>query len=97
MSFGLIITPQAQGHIDAGYIWYENQELGLGEKFFDILDMYFDRIITLPASHPAKYDTIRVATIKEFPYLIIYEIVDSDIVVYSVFHTAQHPKQRFDR
>ena len=28
---------------------------------------------------------------KKFPYVIIYEVFDTEVVIYSVFHTSRNP------
>jgi hypothetical protein len=38
-----------------------------------------------------KRKLYREVFIKHFPYLIIYEIVDSSIIVYAIFNTSLNP------
>ena len=39
----------------------------------------------------------RQAVLKQFPYVVVYEIKRTRVVVYAVFHTSRNPKQKFKR
>jgi len=34
---------------------------------------------------------MRKVVVKKFPYIIVFEIENNDVVVYAVFHTKQNP------
>ena len=44
----MVILPNAQDDIDKAYLYYEGREINLGERFLDILDSEFKRIINNP-------------------------------------------------
>ena len=48
MKYNLIIKEEANQEIIDSYLYYENQSKGLGEKFLENLDTYFERIQKYP-------------------------------------------------
>lgn len=94
MTYILEITAQANLEIIEAYLYYEEKRLGLGEEFLEHLNVYFDRIITNPKHFPQKRKPYREAFIKRFPYLIIYEITNRKVIVYSIFNTWQNPENK---
>ena len=94
MTYILEITAHANLEIIEAYLYYEEKRLGLGEEFLEHLNVYFDRIITNPKHFPQKRKPYREAFIKRFPYLIIYEITNRKVIVYSIFNTWQNPENK---
>ena len=91
----LLINPRAIGMMQDTYQWYEEQKQGLGEEFFAELDSYFTKL----QSHPEYFSKIRKnfrqAALKRFPYVIVFEIIKTEVVVFAVFHTKRNPKFKF--
>jgi plasmid stabilization system protein ParE len=94
MVYDLEIKESANLEVVEAYHYYEDLSLGLGEKFLDHLSDYLDRIIRYPKHFPQKRKPYREAFLKRFPYIIIYEITDKTVVVYSVFHANLNPSKK---
>jgi hypothetical protein len=94
MTFVLEIKDEANVEIIKAYIYYEKKRTGLGEEFLNHLNTYFDRIKSYPKHFPQKRKPYREAFIIRFPFLIIYEITQGKVIVYSVFNTWQNPKKK---
>ncbi|HEY9184680.1 MAG TPA: type II toxin-antitoxin system RelE/ParE family toxin [Salegentibacter sp.] len=97
MTFKLIIKEEAQLEIIEAFLYYEEKKVGLGGSFLDHLDSYFKWIKNYPFHFSEKRKPFREAVIKRFPYLIIYEVLENEVIVYSVFNTWQNPKSKFPR
>lgn len=92
MASKLIIEPEAQIEIEEAIDWYETQQIGLGLEFLNYLDGYFQTLKTQKALFEIKRKPVfRELPLKRFPYIIIYEVIQNQIIVYSVFHTFQDP------
>ena len=91
LKYELIIRNEAESEIINAVLYYEKQQIGLGKKFLAHLQLYFDRIQTYPEHYYIKRNPYREVFIKKFPYLIIYELINHKIIVYSVFNTHQNP------
>ena len=90
--FKLVIKEEAKSDINEAYRWYESKQKRLGERFIDMLDNYFNRIISAPKSFPKKYKEMRQATLNVFPYIILFEIEKETIIVFAVFNTHKDSK-----
>ena len=89
MKYALEIKEEADLDIAEAYLYYESQQMGLGDHFLSQLDTYLERIRAYPEHYPKKRSPYREVFIKKFPYLIIYEVVETKIIVYAVFNTWQ--------
>src|SRR5690606_6087316 len=94
MSYKLIISGKAKYEIEEAYFYYEYAQKGLGDKFITHLDNYLERISTSPWQFPEKRSPYREAFVRKFPFLIIFEIQNNNIVIYSVFNTSQDPQKK---
>jgi len=95
MSTPLILTPEAKEDVAAGYLWYEEQALGLGLEFLRCVEAALLSIRRTPLIYPVVHEGYRRAIVRRFPYAIFFEIDDegNGCVVYAVFHCSQNPRK----
>ncbi len=96
-SYHLVIHDEAKVEITDAYYWYELQQPDLGEKLLEVLDDCFESITSNPKKFPKKLKNMRLAVIKDFPYVVVFEIKQNEIIIYAFFHTSRNPikwKQR---
>lgn len=94
MEYQLEIKEEAALDIKEAYFYYEENKLGLGERFLDTLENYLQRVKQYPEHYQIKRSPFREAFIKDFPYVIIYEIEEEKVVVYAVFCTHKNPNKK---
>ncbi|NLJ00848.1 MAG: type II toxin-antitoxin system RelE/ParE family toxin [Bacteroidales bacterium] len=94
MVYRLIIKPRAENDLAEAITWYESRKSGLGKLFLDQVEKYLNYIRRNPFQYPSKRRPYREAFIKMFPYLIIYEVVENEVIVYSVFNTYRDPRDK---
>lgn len=94
MKYLLDIKDEANFDVIEGYKYYESKSIGLGDRFLEQLDVFLDLIIQNPYLFPCKKSPFREAFIIDFPYLIVYEIVNNSVVVYAVFNTWKSPDKK---
>lgn len=92
MNYILEIKEEAVLDIQNAFDYYEENKIGLGERFLDTLQIYIKRIQKYPLQYQIKRKPYREAFIKKFPYLIIYELFEDKVIVYAVFNTFLDPK-----
>jgi len=97
MSYKLHPLSGVDDDISHAVEWYESQQKGLGERFIDDWESAVAYILSNPFTFAKKTKSFRQALLKNFPYLIIYEIVDNLIVIYAVVNGKQHPKKRYNK
>lgn len=78
------------------YDWYNNQQNGLGEIFIAALENCIKRIVLQPKAYSKIKKNYRQARVKRFPYVTVFEIFKTEIVILSVFHTSRNPKHKFN-
>lgn len=94
MSYRLIVKEEAYSDIKQAYEYYESNKLGLGERFLDTLEIFVERIQKYPEHYQIKRKPYREAFIKDFPYIIIYELENDTVVIYAVFCTHKSPESK---
>jgi toxin ParE1/3/4 len=88
------LRPLAAIEILEAYDWYETQQSGLGSKFLNALDLFFTGLATNPFAFSYYEKPLREGMIKKFPYLVVFEIFESNVVVYSVFMARRNPENK---
>lgn len=97
MIFTSIFLPRALNELLEAWEWYEDRQIGLGERFKTDIYKLIDNIEQLPDRYPNKKKNYREARLKSFPYLVLYRInkKQKKIVITSIFHTSRHPSKKY--
>ena len=74
--------------------WYNLQQDGLGERFISELEKLEYYIGLSPYFFPLKYATVRQATMKRFPYIVLFKVEGTNIFILSVFNCYQNPAKK---
>jgi hypothetical protein len=77
--------------ISSAVEWHESQQKGLGERFIDYWESTINYIISNPLAFSKKIKSFRQAVLKNFPYLIIYEIIGYKVFIYVVYKWKTTP------
>lgn len=96
MSYEIVLRKEAQIDLDEIFIWYEEQKIGLGLIFIS----EFERIIHKIAKHPfyasyvATETDVRSASLKKFPYEVIYRInqANNQVRIIAIIHQHRNPE-----
>ena len=89
------LTPNAIATAKEAYDWYQDQKEGLGELFLTALSHQLENIQATPKANAKIKRNYRQAKLSRFPYLVIYEIIKSEIIILSIFHTSRNPRNKF--
>lgn len=93
MKFQLIITSPALQDTKDAYCYYEQIRAGLGEQFLENLERRYSSLSENPAlySYTDNKEIIRDVKVEGFPYLIVYEVTGSTVVIFSIHNTHKKP------
>lgn len=91
----LILKPRAIKMMHDSYKYYESQKLNLGEEFIEEVEKLFLTIKLNPLLFSAIQQPYHQAPLKRFPFVIVYQVIKKDIIVYAVFHTKRNPKRKY--
>jgi toxin ParE1/3/4 len=70
---------------------YDDELAGLGAEFTEEVDRLLRRLHLYPElGTPSSQDTRRLL-LRRFPYMLVYRIRDSDVVVLAVAHQRKRP------
>ena len=81
--------------IKDAFDWYEEQRAGLGEEFLEALGALYGKLILHPEYFGKVKKNFRQALLNRFPFVIVFEIIRTEVVVFAVFHTKRNPKIKF--
>ena len=92
MSYSATFLPKALQELLDAWEWYEDRQLGLGDRFELYLYRKVNTILRNPEHYECKQNMYREVKIDTFPYLIIYKIDKEkhQILIVSVFHTSRN-------
>jgi mRNA-degrading endonuclease RelE of RelBE toxin-antitoxin system len=94
MAFKVFFAAEVFDDLQQSVDWYNKQQSGLGSRFFAAVKEQISRISKSPTTIAIRYNEVRCARIKNFPYLIHYKVFpDSNTVkIIAVFSTHRDPK-----
>lgn len=95
--FVIQIKPAAILMAKEAYNWYEEQKAGLGDLFLAELSRTYFKLEKNPFHYQKLKNNYRHLVLDKFRYVLIFEIIDNDIVVFAVFHTSRNPKLKFKK
>ena len=90
MKFTLELDPRAIQDIQEAIDYYDEQLVGLGEKFEAYLNKYMKSLSKNPFFQ-IRYDSIRCLPLKKYPYMIHFTVDEklNAVYIHSVLNTAR--------
>jgi plasmid stabilization system protein ParE len=85
------LLPEARAELTDAVDWYERQRPKLGSSFFAEVQAAFNRIAANPQLYAPVYGPVRKASVRRFPYVVLYREEPGEVVIISVFHTSRDP------
>lgn len=95
MKYSLAMKESARKDAVSAFLYYENQQTNLGDRFLDKMELLLNNISKQPKLYSEKYKQFRQTLIKPFPYLIIFEIIEETIVVHKVIYVKRNPNKLY--
>ena len=77
-------------------IGMSNSEQGLELNFSYVAEI-LENIESFPKAYKIIFEDVRRAVVHKFPYLVLYIIEPSQVVVMAVFHSKRDPQVWQDR
>ena len=96
MTLRLRYHPDALAEIEAGVVWYETRELGLGRAYFAEVERVALGAAEAPSTWPLFSDIrpnlkVRRRVLRTFPYVLAYKVHGDALVVIAVSHARRRP------
>jgi hypothetical protein len=83
--------PSARAELNNSVDYYEECKAGLGLEFTKEVYSTIQRIIQFPLSWPKLSRNTHRCLTNRFPYGIIYQILEDEIIIISVMHLNRKP------
>lgn len=94
--YKVIVRKRAQDEASTAYLYYEEQQEGLGDRFIKALWEKYRELSKNPELYSYISNTsktkLRDVKIKNFPYLLVYKIKGNIVTIYMVHNTHKKPK-----
>jgi toxin ParE1/3/4 len=92
----LRLLPEADEEAREAARWYDQQRIGLGDEFLEALARSLESIERNPRLGRVDPDApagreVRRIRLNRFPYIVIYEIRNGDILVVAIAHGRRRP------
>lgn len=87
------ILDSAKKDLEAGYEFYEAQELGIGDYFLNSLYSDIDSLIIYNGIHPIRANGYYCLLSRVFPFAIYYKIEKSIIYIHAVLDCRSNPEK----
>lgn len=98
MMYTYQIHPLVEKDFEEGYIWYEERQKGLGERFINAVEAKIKQILINPEAYGSRSKkSFREAEVDKFPYLVVYKMNKrkKEIYITSIHHTKKHPRKKY--
>lgn len=93
MSYRVDLKLEAHQDIFETMLWYESQRDGLGAEFYKEVENVKNILSVNPTSFEIKYkENVRWIRTERFPYIVVYVVNESNVVILAVVSTHRHPK-----
>jgi hypothetical protein len=88
----VFILEEAFDDLTEGKAFYDMQETGVGDYFWDCLISDIESLIIYAGIHSKKFDLYHMFS-KRFPYTIYYEVTDNIAYVVAVLPMRRDPSR----
>ena len=97
--YKLEFRDKAAKEYEEAYEWYEEQLIGLGDKFEKAVDEKLNKILNNPLHYKKTTKRYHEATLDKFPFIIAYSVNDNEnyILIMAIFHTSCNPKFKYKK
>lgn len=97
MTYTVIFLAKARLELLESWIWYEDKQAGLGDRFKDEVYKAIQQIEQNPERYPARKKPYHEKLVDVFPYFVIYRVdkEENSIIITSIFHAKRHPRRKY--
>lgn len=97
MIYKLIIKDPVNKEITEAFDYYEEKQDKLGYSLLDAIQESLRELKLNPLGYQIKYSAYRTKLVRPFPYVLIYEIIGKEIVIYQFFNVKKSPVKQFKK
>jgi len=87
----IIYREEASQELREAAVHYDEQRLGLGDDFIDLIAKAVATAASDPNRFPVVCDNIRRARVQRFPYCVCYRVDTDTLEVLAIKHHSREP------
>lgn len=91
--FRIVFLSKADADLSEVLLWYEEQELGLGQEFLRAFRASIAVLQRTPLIYREVEKDVQRTMLRRFPYAIYYTVRGNDVVIIGCFHISRDPRQ----
>ncbi len=84
------VSSDAEGDLEDGRNFYNQQQQGIGNYFWDTLISDIESLLISAGVHAKKFDYYRMSS-KRFPYSVYYEVNNQEVFIVAVLPERRNP------
>jgi plasmid stabilization system protein ParE len=88
----VVFTPQARAEYTEVVEWYEQQIPGLGKRLRADFSATRARLTTNPRQFPFALRDVRRASLRHFPYIVMFRAAADTVQIIAFFHMSRDPQ-----
>ena len=69
--------------------WYDQRSSGLGDAFVDLIAECVAEVRANPYRFAVSSAECRYIKVPRFPYVVLFDVVDDELLMFGVLHTAR--------
>jgi hypothetical protein len=95
MKFEIIVLEQVYEEVNESVLYFEKRQTGLGISLLDEWENTLNIIQNNPKAFESKHANFKQAQLDRFPYLVIFEAIEFEVIILRFIHAKRHPLKRF--
>jgi hypothetical protein len=97
MNYQVIVPESVYLELKETSSYYESKQKDLGLKFILNWETAMVHLKEAPLLYQKKHKGLRTIKINKFPYLLVFEIIESKIYIFRLTHAKRNPKKVFKK
>ncbi len=93
----LTFRTEAENELADAVDWYERRGKGLGAEFLRSFEATLAAVVRNPHRFQVADGRVRRATLRRFPYSIMYLIAEDEMLILACFHASRNPMRWRER
>jgi plasmid stabilization system protein ParE len=97
MNYSYLFNPRAAKEYEEAFEWYDQQSQVAADNLVIEVEETIRAICENPFRYRITYKNLHEASLKKYPYYLIYYINDEQkvVTIISVFHQKRNPKHKY--
>ena len=88
----VVFRTQADRELAEATQWYKDRDLRVAVHFVETVERVLQAIQSNPFQYQVIEGDIHRVPLRRFPYKIVYQVTNTELIILSCFHSARDPQ-----